>query len=288
MYRIRAAFATTLFFVVCSASADQTDNCTSSDDEAIYVSKLLAPYTAAAIENTDPEAKAAKLRIAAALTKDQEQKKKFLPLAMVFAECARQRSRHSLKAAQTAAAALTDLAFAGGMAAATRTLAQLQIANINAYDAGTEATKRDPVYPSTFATGLRNNLCSITEAAKSPTAKAETTGAKNWKLVYHIVKAETNTARANAAATAGKATICLSKDGTCKDNANNGAFYSLQAGTIFTVAENAAEPKHGHNSAPARKETIWHAQSAEEAQLAAKLDADAHTAIAVQTSNVPG
>nr|APD75801.1 variant surface glycoprotein 1125.5776 [Trypanosoma brucei] len=206
---------------------------------------------------------------------------------MLFAECTRQRSRHSLKAAQTAAAALTDLAFAGGMAAATRMLAQLQIANINAYDAGTEATKRDPVYPSTFATGLETKLCRITEAVKSPRAAPETTGAKNWQLVYHIVKTETATPRASKAATNGKATLCLSDNGACKDATNDGAFYSVQAGTIFTTAENTHEPKHGHNSAEAKKKTVWHTQSAGEAQMAAKLDSDAHTAIAAQTSNAP-
>nr|APD75605.1 variant surface glycoprotein 1125.5538 [Trypanosoma brucei] len=288
MYRIRAALGTAVLFVVFSTSADQTDNCTATDDETIYMSKLLTAYNAAATENTDPEVKAAKLRIAAALTKDQEQKQKFLPLAMLFDECARRQARNSLRAAQTVGTALADLAFAGGVATATRALAKLQIAGVTAYDANTPAARRDPIYPVNTATGLATKLCRPTEASTSPTAKAETTDEKAWQLVYHIVKPETSALRANKAATVGKATLCLSDDGTCKDGANNGAVYSVQAGTVFTVAENAAEPKHGHNSAPARKETIWHAQSAEEAQLAAKLDADAHTAIAVQTSNVPG
>nr|AGH60301.1 variant surface glycoprotein 1369 [Trypanosoma brucei] len=286
MCRIRAALGTAVLFVIWLTSAEPADYCTATEEEAIYVSKLLATYNAAAIENTNTAVKAAKLRIAAALTKDKE-KKKFLPPAMLFDECARLRAKTSLKASQAAATALADLAFAGGVAAATRTLAKLQTAGISAYNAGTAATKRQPIYPVNTATGLETKLCRPTEASTSPTTKTKAAAAPDWQLVYHIVKPETSAPRANKAATDGKATLCLSNNGTCKDDANNGAFYSVQAGTVFTVADNTHEPKHGHNSPEARKKTIWHTQSAEEAQLTAKLDTDTHTAVAAQTSNVP-
>nr|APD74901.1 variant surface glycoprotein 1125.4682 [Trypanosoma brucei] len=273
------AAAVTIFLTAAVIAQDQQDNCSATDFQAIYVGKLLERYAATSPPGTQHAEAAVKCRIAALLTTEKARRKRLLALSSLYQDCARREQSKSYTNLKEAAHALTNLAFAAGVADAAEALKDVSLATVAALDGGTDGTARSPVYPDSSAPGLKRTLCTPAEAQKSAKAAATKATAATTKIIFRIIRLEDGTARGTAGATTRKATLCQSDDGTCKNNgAADGGKIGLQKGKIYKTSENAADPKHGNNPS-ATAEKHWYTASVAAAQITAALDTAAHTSL---------
>nr|APD74916.1 variant surface glycoprotein 1125.4699 [Trypanosoma brucei] len=276
------AAALTILLTVSAMAQIVTDNCTTEDFQAIYVGKLLEAYSTSAGAGRQHAANAVKSRIAALLTGDAEKRAKLTAVSVLYHNCDQQQTSAAFNKIRSAAQALTNLAFASGIAAATQTLKDVELAAISGIDGSSSATARKAVYPDAGKTGLQAKLCTPTAALTSAAAANVARTARETKLLFHIAAPEKSTTRSRAADTEGKATICQSSDGACPDGAANGNKIGLQKGKIYTTTANNAEPKHGHTTT-ATTTKQWYTPSLAAAQITAALDTAAHTSLAELT-----
>nr|ARB50627.1 variant surface glycoprotein [Trypanosoma brucei] len=270
--------AATTYLLLALAAALHTRgaphvNCTGANP-MVYVGEHMRMLKNLASVNTEHQVDALKLRVAAALTGDARRAGLLRALANLKVKCHDETTSATLTAQYDAATKVSAMATMAGIATATATVADMEIADVAFADGSGTAPKHLRIKPDGTATGLTTSKCSLQDYLKHEGPADSSNAHAKWQINLKVVTIDTTDGSQNAAQA-----MCCATNSNC-GSSTQGTKVGIKKGKIYK-AEAPANQATGKTKGPAAKKTIeWHFPNADLAYQCAKADTELHEAVA--------